>query len=64
MRWLGISTAPWKLVRIQEAARATVTWDTWWIPQRETPEEVADVIWALVHDPDFITRYREAPCAS
>jgi len=53
-----------ELVRIQEAAARNGDLGYVVDTTARTPEEVADVIWTLAHDPDFTARYCEAPCVS
>lgn len=53
-----------ELVRIQEAAACNGDLGYVVDTTTQTPDEVADVIWGLVHDPDFTARYREVSCAS
>jgi len=49
-----------ELVRIQEAAARNGDLGYVVDTTTRTPADVADVIWKLVHDPDFTARYREA----
>ncbi|HQE92553.1 MAG TPA: AAA family ATPase [Anaerolineae bacterium] len=49
-----------ELVRIQEAAAHSGDLGYVVDTTSRTPAEVADVIWALVHDADFTARYRGA----
>jgi broad-specificity NMP kinase len=56
-----LNRAP-ELVRIQEAASHDGDLGYVVDTTARTPDEVADVIWALVHDADFTARYREVLC--
>ena len=60
---IGKSSAV-ELVRIQEAAARNG--DLGYVVDTTTQasDEVADVIWGLIHDSDFTDRYREVSCAS
>lgn len=53
-----------ELVRIQEAAARNSDLGYVVDTTTRTPDEVADVIWELVHDTDFTACYRGVPCAS
>lgn len=53
-----------ELVRIQEAAARNGDLGYVVDVTTRTLDEVADVIWSLVHNADFTARYREVQCAS
>lgn len=58
-----LNRAP-ELVRIQEAAARNGDLGYVVDTTSRPPAEVADAIWALVHDPNFTARYREVSCVS